>query len=72
MWDVGGVVLPVGVHGDDDSALGQVKAGGKSSALAKVAAETQDFQVGIIRLQATQHCDAVILAAVVYGQDFIP
>ena len=40
--DVGGVVLEVAVHGDDDAAAGEVEAGGEGGGLAEVAAKADE------------------------------
>jgi hypothetical protein len=63
--------LAVGVHRDDVGAARLVEPGGESRRLPKVAAEADDAQVRFVRLQAAQHLDAIIRAAIIHRDNLI-
>src|SRR5580658_4047855 len=69
--DVFGGMLKVAIHGDDDVALGFVKAGRKGRCLAEVAAQPDDLQMSIGLHQIGQQLEAAVGRGVVDKQDFI-
>ena len=66
-----GIVLQVAVGGDDQPAARVGEAGGKRRRLAEVAAEPDDAQPRIARLERRQLLERVVRAAVVHDQDLV-
>ena len=69
--DVGGIVLAVGVHGDDDSPRRGAKAGVEGRRLPGVATEEERLEVFALAGGLPQELDAAVAAAVVDGDDLV-
>ena len=67
--DVVGVVLEIGVHGDDDRAAGALEPGVEGRRLPGVPAESEDADPGILGRQLAEHVARAVGGAVVHEQD---
>jgi len=70
-WDVVGVVLEVGVHGDDEGVSGVIDAGGEGGGLAEVALEEDGANAGIGGGDVEDEAGGVVGAAVVDEDEFV-
>ena len=69
--DVGGIVLAVGVEGDDASAGSGLEAGVERCGLAAVASELHDAEIDASGDEGEEELCAAVGASVIDGDDFV-
>jgi hypothetical protein len=65
-----GRVLQIGIHHHDGVALREVQAGGNGCLMAKIPAETDDFNALVRQASQVDDLERSVCAAVVYKNDF--